>query len=260
MEKRTVIPTAGRAAFVSAMLIAAACGGGNTGSRVRENGAPASAETKVFEAGSRVLQSAAPVKGLDIYLDAFHPMTDDVQIQMEAHHYCHQKNEDFAQCALFDGNTSDAKMNGIEYIISERVFNDLPAAERKYWHPHNYEILSGALVAPGLPAAAEKALLKKKMNSYGKTWHVWMTDSHGKAGDSMPLGEPHLAWSFNHDGELDPAMLHDRDMRMGIDSQAKRRERQDMVKLAHPQSGVGRLNGKFPGPVVDLPGVTNAAK
>jgi hypothetical protein len=61
-------------------------------------------------------------------------------------------NEDFAQCVLFDGNTSDARMNGIEYIISARVFNNLTAAERKYWHPHDYEILSGELIAPGLPA------------------------------------------------------------------------------------------------------------
>ncbi|MDQ1474197.1 MAG: hypothetical protein QOJ99_5677 [Bryobacterales bacterium] len=241
-------------------MLLTACGGGNTSSRVRENGAPASAETKALEAGARALQSAAPVKGLDIYLDAFHPMADDVQIQMEAHHYCRQMNEDFAQCVLFDGNTSDAKMNGIEYIISERVFQTLPAAERKYWHPHNYEILSGELVAPGLPEAAEKALLRKKMNSYGKTWHVWMTDSHGKAGDSLPLGEPHLAWSFNRDGELDAAMLRDRDMRMGIDSQKKRQDRQDMVKLAKPQSGVDRLKDKFPGTLVSIPGVTDAGK
>jgi hypothetical protein len=47
-------------------------------------------------------------------------------------------------------------------FYSERVFNDLPTAERKYWHPQNYEILSGELVAPGLPTGAEKTLLKKK--------------------------------------------------------------------------------------------------
>ena len=45
--------------------------------------------------------------------------------------------------------------------ISERLFESLPAEERPSWHPHNYEILSGQLVGPGLPAAAEKALLKK---------------------------------------------------------------------------------------------------
>jgi len=157
MEKRSLMSASGSTACALAMMLAA-CGGGNTDSRVRESGAPASTGTKVFEAGSRVLQSAEPVKSLDIYLDGFHPMADNPAVQMEAHHYCHQMNEDFAQCVLFDGNTNDAKMNGIEYIVSERVFNGLPAPERKYWHPHNYEILSGQLIAPGLPEGAEKAL------------------------------------------------------------------------------------------------------
>ena len=66
---------------------------------------------------------------------------------MEAHHFCRQVNEDFAQCALFDGNSEDANLNGIEYIISARVFDQLPVEERPYWHPHNGEILSGQLVA-----------------------------------------------------------------------------------------------------------------
>ena len=28
---------------------------------------------------------------------------------------------------------------------------------------------------PGVPEAAEKEALKGKINSYGKTWHTWMT-------------------------------------------------------------------------------------
>ena len=48
--------------------------------------------------------------GFDIYLVGFHPMKDDPEMQMEAHHYCHQVNEDFAQCMLFDGNTAKANM------------------------------------------------------------------------------------------------------------------------------------------------------
>ncbi len=58
-------------------------------------------------------------------------------------------NEDFAQCVLFDGNTAEANLHGLEYIISEKVYDTLPPVEQSYWHPHNYEILSGQLVAPG---------------------------------------------------------------------------------------------------------------
>jgi len=87
-------------------------------------------------------------------------------------------------------------------IISEKLFNSLPEKEKKFWHPHNYEILSGQLIAPGLPEVAETAFLKKKMNSYGKTWHVWNTGHHGrKDATKLPLGEPQLAWSFRKERE-----------------------------------------------------------
>ena len=32
---------------------------------------------------------------------------------------------------------------------------------------------------PGLPDVEEKEALKGKMNSYGKTWHTWMTGMRG---------------------------------------------------------------------------------
>jgi hypothetical protein len=54
--------------------------------------------------------------------------------------------------------------------ISEALFDTLEAEEKKSWHPHNYELLSGQLVLPSIPDVAEKAALAKKINSYGKTW------------------------------------------------------------------------------------------
>jgi hypothetical protein len=205
-----------------------------------------------------MLQDVTPLKQIGIYLVGFHPMKDNPAVQMEAHHYCNQVNEDFAQCVLFDGNTKDANMTGIEYIISEKLFNTLPEGERKYWHPHNYEILSGQLVGPGLPAVAEKELMRKKMNSYGKTWHVWMTDSGGHPGDKLPLGDPHLAWSFNHDGESQPGLIQQRDARMKLNTSEIHDSRQDLVSSARPQSGVQDLAGKFGPGVKPLPGVVDS--
>ena len=92
------------------------------------------------------------------------------------------------QCVLFDGNTRGANLNGIEYIIYEKLFETLLQGERQFWHPHNAEILSGQPVAPGIPESAEKELMRGKMNSHGKTWHVWATDQ----GHKLPLGDPCL--------------------------------------------------------------------
>ena len=174
-------------------------------------------------------------------------MKNDPAHQMEAHHFCNQVNEDFAQCALFDGKSKNANLNGIEYIISEKLFNTLPEGEKKYWHPHNYEILSGQLIAPGIPGPAAKELFEGKMNSYGKTWHVW--NSHNSTGhsDHLPLGEPMLAWSFNHDGEAAPGLAEARDQRFGVDSQKLREER---AYGGHGQAPTGRERhaGQVQGP------------
>lgn len=218
-------------------------------------GAEKSPKTRALETGAKLLQNTAPVAAFDIYLVGFHPMKEHPGQQLEAHHYCHQMNEDFAQCVLFDGNTRSANLHGVEYIISEKLFETLPAGERRYWHPHNGEILSGQLIAPGIPKAAEKSLMKQKMNSYGKTWHLWNTGQRGMANDSLPLGDPMLAWSFNRDGEALPGLVEERDRNMGVDSASTRRERADLQKLAKPQSGVDDMKGRFGRPTREIPGV-----
>lgn len=223
---------------------------------VQVPGEAKSPSTIALEAGAKVLQSSTPLKPFDIYLVGFHPMKDQPGHQMEAHHYCHQVNEDFAQCTLFDSNGRNARLNGIEYIISEKVFASLPADERSYWHPHNGEILSGQLIAPRLPAAAEKALMRSKMNSYGKTWHVWNTGHEGMMPDQLPLGPAKLAWSFNRDGEALASMVEKRDRRMGVSTTAIRAQRAELRKLAKPQAGVDDLKGKFGRPTADIPGVS----
>ena len=220
-------------------------------------GSEKTAKTSVLELGAKVLQGNTPVAIMDIYLNGFHPMKSHPEMQMEAHHFCRQVNEDFAQCALFDGSGRQANLNGIEYIISEKLFAGLPPEERKYWHPHNGEILSGQLVAPGIPSVAEEALMKGKMNSYGKTWHVWNTGMFGMPADKLPLGEPMLAWSFNRDGEPLPGLVDQRDKRLRIDSAQVREDRADLKPLAHPQSGVDVLKGVFPRPTAAIDGVTD---
>ena len=221
-------------------------------------GDPKSPKAITLEAGAKLLQSSKPLKPFDVYLNGFHPMKDHPDKQMEAHHFCHQVNEDFAQCTLFDSNGTNARLNGIEYIISAKLFDTLPAAERAFWHPHNGEILSGQLVAPGIPAIAEKELMRKKMNSYGKTWHVWNTGHDGMPADQLPLGPAMLAWSFSRDGEALPGLVEKRDRKLGVNTLEARRQRADLQKLARPQSGVDDLKGKFARPTKDIPGVTGA--
>jgi hypothetical protein len=238
-----------------------ACGGGNTPPQGTDGatapGSERSSRTTALETGASLVQSKGPIGGISMYLDGFHASKADASKQMEAHHYCNQVNEDFAQCVLFDGNTAEARLMGIEYIISERTYNSLPAQEKAYWHPHNYEVLSGTLRMPGLPDAVEKEALKTKINSYGKTWHTWMTGMWGGMNDALPLGPPQLQWSFNHDGEAATGLIEARDRRMGLDTAKARRDRQDLAGAARPQGGVEAMKGRYPNAGAAPAGVTD---
>jgi len=241
----------------AAIALASCTGSGRSEPEIAPSGAPETARTGALEAGATLLQRDAPPGAMNIYLTGFHPLKQDASHQMEAHHFCRQMNEDFAQCALFDGNTADANLTGVEYIISERLFETLPQGEHRYWHPHNGEILSGQLVAPGLPTAAERELMRSKMNSYGKTWHTWNASRSTVPGDRLPLGEPGLAWSFNRFGEADPGLVERRDRRMDISTEERRRDRRDLEPLARPQEGVDAMRREFTGPTQPIPGVVD---
>ena len=246
-----------RARPAAAFLAALACGGGNTPPQGGEPapGSERTGTTAALETSANLLQSKAPLDEISMYLSGFHAAKDDPQMQMESHHYCDQITEEFAQCVLYDGNTADARMHGLEYIISERLYATLPAEEKAYWHPHNYEILSGTLRLPGVPDAAEKAAMRQKMNSYGKTWHVWMTGMHGKSPDALPVGPPHLAWSFNRDGEARQEMIQARDSRQGLNSTEAREQRADLASLARAQGGVDAMAQAFPGAKPHMGGI-----
>ena len=129
---------------------------------------------------------------------------------------------------IYDGNVKDAKLMGVEYIISEQLFKTLPEDEKTLWHSHVHEVKSGQLVAPGIPEAAEHALMRKLVRTYGKTWHTWHTDQQ----KSLPLGVPQLMMGFTADGQVDPRMVDERDQRFGIDSAKKRQNRADIERPA----------------------------
>jgi hypothetical protein len=79
--------------------------------------------------------------------------------QVEAHHYYMHYNQDMRQCAIFDSPEADARLIGVEYIISEKLFNTLSDEEKKLWHSHDYEVK--ILFMPGVPKAIERKELEE---------------------------------------------------------------------------------------------------
>ncbi|MBT2325398.1 OBAP family protein [Variovorax paradoxus] len=227
-------------ALGAASVLLAACGGSNTPSNVESPGAKEAVKTRTLEAGAAALQNKAPIEAINAYLDGFHFYNGDMQGQMEAHHYCSIVNEELIQCVIYDGNVKDAKLMGVEYIVSERLFNSLPTEEKALWHSHVHEVKSGQLIAPGIPAVAERELMKKLIGTYGKTWHTWHTDRQKE----LPHGVPQLMMGFTADGQANAEMVAARDKRFGIDSQEKKKERESIPSPAIAQGADAWQKGK----------------
>lgn len=200
------------------------CGGNNTSSYKDAKGDKKTTKDKALEAGAKVLQQKTPLNTFSTYLDGFHFYNGNINAQMEAHHYVSQLNEDVHQAIIFDGNGADAKIMGIEYIISERLFKQLPQQEKLLWHSHHFEVKSGELIAPGLPKLAEHELMEKLVSTYGKTIHTWHTDQDR----DLPVGSPMLMMGFTKDGQINARLLADRDKRFNVKTSDNKKNRSDI--------------------------------
>lgn len=211
--------------FISSIFfLFCSCGGENTKSNVETPGTKKDAKSSILEVGADLLQDKTPLKKINAYLDGFHFYNGNINAQMEAHHYVSQINEDVHQAIIYDGNDENAKIMGVEYIISEKLFKTLPEEEKKLWHSHHYEVKSGSLIAPGIPEIAEHELMEKLVSTYGKTIHTWHTDQQR----TLPLGSPMIMMGFTKDGQIHPQLLAERDKRFDISTAEKKKNREDI--------------------------------
>ncbi len=143
-------------------------------------------------------QDLTPPNQVEMYLDGYHSYKKEASLpakhqrQIRSAHYCKQVSPDLFQCLIYDGNGKGARVIGIEYVITDKLYKTLPAKEQKYWHAHDGEVDSGLLTMPGLPAEKQKEILTSLRSTHGKTWQVW-----NNLEDTVPLGEPALMWNVD---------------------------------------------------------------
>ncbi len=181
-------------------------------------------KTHVLELGGQLIESFKPINNIHAHFCAFHCYHDDRSRQVEAHHYCSHLAEDIMQCIIFDrDDIKQARILGVEYVISADIFAQLPEEEKKDWHPHAYEVKSGQMIAPGVPGYLEDKMMRKLVDTYGKTFHLWQVDR----GDPLPYGEPKLMGTFYKPGELKEHLWRQRDARYGYDRNELEKRRED---------------------------------
>ena len=157
-----------------------------------------------------------PLRSIHSHLVGFHFFNGDPARQLVAHHYCARFSPEVMQCVLYDADREGARLVGVEYIVSARLFKTLPEAEKKLWHSHRFEVKSGQLVAPELKEDAEKSLMQSLALTYGKTWQTWQVDRNAQ----VPMGIPQLLMGFTAEGQADPRMVAERDRARGVSTAA----------------------------------------
>ncbi len=178
---------------------------------------------RALDLASGVMQPKYPLEAMSTYLDGLHMYADEMGRQVRAAHFCVHLRHDLHQCVIFDRNAPDARLIGIEYIVSEQRFRALPEDEKQLWHSHHYEVKSGVLAAPGVPEMAEHAYFEDLVSTYGKTFHTWQYDR-----DDFPYGIPRLMMALTEDGQADQTMIDARDRALGLSTTRQRRNRSDI--------------------------------
>lgn len=181
----------------------------------------------------------APMRGPHAHFCGFHVAKHDPKLQFIAQHYCtaHEpaaghagaEGDAIFQCVLFDSCGANAKLLGVEYVITDARYQALPEEEKKYWHPHAYEVLSGGLVALGMEPDAEQSFMKMILTTWGKAWHTWPDPA-----TAVPMGEPLLIWSVNGDGQANEELVARRDREFDVSTTEIRARRREEYKLEVP--------------------------
>ncbi|PKI75207.1 hypothetical protein CRG98_004431 [Punica granatum] len=193
-------------------------------------GRPMTVGQHMLYKGAEMMQSLKPVKQMNQHVCTFALYAHDMSRQIETHHYLTRLNQDFLQCAVYDSDDSSGRLIGVEYVVSDKIFEGLPPEEQKLWHSHAYEIKSGLWVNPRIPEMVEKPQLDNLAKTYGKFWCTWQVDR----GDRLPLGAPALMMSPQavNLGMVRPDLVQRRDDKYNISTDALRASR---VEIEEPE-------------------------
>ncbi|RLM92617.1 uncharacterized protein C2845_PM08G24260 [Panicum miliaceum] len=209
-------------------------------------GRPTAVYSQVLDMGAQMVQALKPVRQMKLHACSFALYAHDLRRQMEVHHFLSRLNQDVVQCAVYDSDKPSARLIGVEYIVSDTIFEGLPPEEQRLWHSHAYEVKAGLWTAVGVPEALQSSEMASLARTYGKFWCTWQVDR----GDALPLGAPALMVSPQaaEPGRARGDLVRGRDERYGVDSSAgglkAARVEMEEPEWINPNADYWRLHGK----------------
>jgi hypothetical protein len=146
--------------------------------------------------GTDARKGKAPIEAVlhcPLAFAGVHLLKEFPEVSQVAYHYCKEVNGELNQCVLYDGTGPDARLIGVEYLVSDEVYRSMPEEERIYWHDHKHEVDGGLLKSLTQRGEAEKQTLAVVRTLWGKAYHTWTS------GKNYPRGPARLYWSVTNE-------------------------------------------------------------
>jgi len=133
--------------------------------------------------------AAKPVDGYNLpqgHLNAIRHIFDDPSLRVE--HFCKPNDKIMMVCQLYDSNSANATLIGIEYIITQEQYDSLPDREKPYWHAHREELRPERAdpMMPELSPEQAQAEMAKMFPTWGKVIITWIPS------DDLPSFPPQV--------------------------------------------------------------------
>ncbi|HLB71757.1 MAG TPA: DUF1264 domain-containing protein [Candidatus Methanoperedens sp.] len=126
-----------------------------------------------------------PGEGWTLHIDAKRHISSNPD--MIVHHYCKTVAGGLIECQLYDSDKPDARLIGVEAIVSAETYNTFNADEKALWHYHKTEIPKVEATLPDLSPEEAARVVKSLEETYGKVYILW---DPGRSNN--PVGKPEI--------------------------------------------------------------------
>lgn len=127
--------------------------------------------------------ASKPHEGFTLHIDAEkHFPGDEKKI---AHHFCKQVSGGLTECQLYNSDSPDAKLVGVEMVVPTETWSKFDPSEQAMWHYHKEEIPKINAKLPDLSDEEAAKVVKSLEETYGKIYLLW-----DPSVSDQPLGNP----------------------------------------------------------------------
>jgi hypothetical protein len=128
-------------------------------------------------------EETSPAKGFKLHIDAKRHFPGNPNFI--AHHWCRPAAGGITECQLYDSDSANARLVGVEIVVPTATWKTFSNSEQALWHYHRVEIPKVSATLPGMSPAEAKKVTASLLETYGKIYLLWDPSSK-----NQPVGQP----------------------------------------------------------------------